>query len=535
MSKLEEKCMFIQKISLVMICIILSLLCSCGGVGGGSEKAVFNYGVKTIEGEDGVELQLFYGENHFLTMSNRNGVFEIVPHPGTENTEMGTVWVAQPYIQGALLGHTTTTTPVVYTDVINIKVIGYVSKEIDQKFGLWSMELDFSYDSDLHEISATGQMGISLLKPLSTSDNDLCLFKINSQYLKDVALLPLKYQPSNQTIMGDTGWLEKVIMRTSDSIQTWLPQQQPILISNYVKDNVIVDIIGDYFHPDTAAYGLDSIESKYKAGMTLSIKPKNDTIQLAYEFTYDTDKQQELSSTNVKISPFIRSGTSLTNYEFDIVFSSRSPEQEDGTTSHNSGASCNTILHNNLSRGDGIYWVDIDENPLTEPTQVYCDMSTNDGGWMLYASINQPQDIEITSSHYTKNIFSPDLSNINTGNWILPAYLFDQYISIMRLNMGSVTDFFKPGTSCSFEDMLVSNRCHLWASSPSGPFQQPDYSSSWLGGSAHNWPRYFVEGDERFTLSFWGSNNDGGSGGCCSSANSPSEYNWGKSFKLWVR
>jgi len=513
------------------ICLICPSIFSCGGVGDGLEKAVFHYSVETIEGDDGVELRLFCDENHFLTMTNHNGVLEIIPHPGTDQTDSGTVWVAQPYIQGAILGHTSTTTPLVYTDMINIKIIGQVSKAADESIGFWSMELDFTYDMDRHEISATGQSVISISNPLSTSDNKLCLFKLESQYLKDVPLLPLNHQNSSQTIIGDTGWLEKLITRSSNITQTWLPAQQSLFISDYFQNDVIFDMIGDYFHPDTAYSGLSPLPPKYKAGITLNIKPQDNHIQLAYECTYDTEKQDELSSKNVLISPFVRSGTSLTDFHFDIVFSSRSIEQENGTTSDNAGSSCNTILNHNLSQGDGIYWVDIGENP----TQVYCDMSTNDGGWMLYASINQPQDVEIIENNYKKGLLLADLSNIDAGNWILPAYMFDQKISMMRLNMGDVTDFFIPESSCSFERMLISNDCHLWASSPSGTFEKPQYSSSGLGGSAYDWPRLSVDGDDRHTLSFWGSNNNGGSGGCCSLSHLSLEYSWGRSFKLWVR
>ncbi|MBF0449853.1 MAG: hypothetical protein HQK75_04060 [Candidatus Magnetomorum sp.] len=525
--------MLIKMMQLCIFCFFVPFIYSCGGVGGGSEKAVFQYDVKTIEGEDGVELRLYYGDNHFLTLKNMNGVLEIIPHPGADQTDSGTVWVAQPYMQGAILGHTTTTTPLVYTDVINIKTMGHVSKAADQSVGLWSMELDFVYNPERHEISATGQLGISVSNPLDS--NKMYLFKLNSQYLNTVALLPLKHQSPAQTIMGDTGWMEKLIARTSNQSRTWIPDQQAALTTDYLEGDLILNIIGDYYHPDTAAYGLAPMAPSYKAGMLLTIQPDIENIELAYECTYDTDKQQEISSPNILIAPFVRSLSSQTNFKFNIDFSARSIDQQDGSTLENAGQSCNTMLHNNLSEGDGLYWVDIDENPLTPPDQVYCDMSGNDGGWMLYASINQPQDVEtITADNYSKGLLSPDGSNINSGNWILPAYMFNRYITVMRLNMGDVTDFFIPASSCSFENMLVSNKCHLWASTSSGPFEKPDYTSTGLGGSAHNWPLYTIDGDNRFTLSFWGSNNDGGSGGCCSLSYS-SEYNWGRSFKLWVR
>ncbi|KPA09161.1 secreted protein containing Fibrinogen, alpha/beta/gamma chain [Candidatus Magnetomorum sp. HK-1] len=514
-----------------IIYLLSAFLCSCGG-GGANDELSFQYGVKTIEGSDGVELRLYYGENNFLTMTNHNGVLEIVPHPGTDKTNSDNIWVAQPYMPDAILGHTSTTTPLIYADYINIKTIGAVSHAANQSFGLWSMDLDFSYDPELHEISATGKYGISFTEELPS--NKMYLGKIKSQYLSDVVLIPLKHQNPGQTTKGNTGWMEKLIAITPVEKKIWVPDQESSFTHNYYKGDLLLNLIGNFFHPDTAAYNLAPMESSYKSSMILNIHPEDNALEIAYAFNYDLDKQQEISSPNVLITPFIHLNTSQIN--FTIEFTSRSVEYKDGSSPENAGQSCDQILQNNLSIGNSIYWVDLDENNSSQPIQVFCDMTDNDGGWMLYASINQPADIEqIIANYYSKGYQTPNLWDVNTGNWIQPAYIFESYISTMRLNMGEITDFFKPGSSYSFEDMLTSNKHHEWSYSSTGPFIKPNYSSKGLGGSDHSWPLNNIQNDNRLTLSFWGSNTGAGSGGCCSLSNSAAEYAWGKPFKLWIR
>jgi hypothetical protein len=102
----------------------------------------------------------------------------------------------------------------------------------------------------------------------------------------------------------------------------------------------------------------------------------------------------------------------------------------DGSSAANAALSCKAILEKKGSAGDGVYWL----RPIGTgaPYQVYCDMTTQGGGWTLTMKLRGNSNVlNRNDAQWLAGTMTGNTTNLNPEDALGPAYLDLSFTDVM--------------------------------------------------------------------------------------------------------
>ena len=171
-------------------------------------------------------------------------------------------------------------------------------------------------------------------------------------------------------------------------------------------DKVLIDSNGNLVATVSRGAGqgeLTGIDFVVSDGQNSQVIKKSTTIQElgTQTFTFTPSDISGLSGNlQIDIAPVLNSGGN------DQIGSKVDSKKLDYS-------SCFGLLTSGQSHGDGVYWI----NPEGTNLQVYCDMTTDGGGWTLLMKAAQGTTFNYNSNYWTtNNTLNPSDLTLNSGD-----------------------------------------------------------------------------------------------------------------------
>jgi hypothetical protein len=141
---------------------------------------------------------------------------------------------------------------------------------------------------------------------------DLNLYKIASNYLDDVPLLP------NDT--GDTGDMDTALVVGDAFSFTWDPPLQPAHFPTDQTSSLSIDVLGQFNNVDSQAMGYAPIAAAFKPGLKVILtSPRS---ELMFGGFYNLAERQCFWCDNIGITPLISKESPEVLFSFDILMES---------------------------------------------------------------------------------------------------------------------------------------------------------------------------------------------------------------------
>ncbi len=278
--------------------------------------------------------------DHFLTLINQVGTFNLRAHPGKDPNGWGTSVYLQAFMPGAVLHSAKVKKIAVVKNGVYIEAIGAVCLENRKKTGSWSVSITLSYDLNTEKVFGIGKYNIVLNDTLrEIGKGDLNLMKIASNYLWNTPHL------DNST--GNTGDLSSVDFVFDEDKIVWTPQDMNSAVfydSSLKANNLSIQINGGLNCCDSRKQGFDPIPSAaaYKPTIFLKIcsEVKNQPLKAFAMFSTHRDEMasiqyerdvylyEEYWQDNIGINPIISRDFDSKEFSFDIVFEASSTEPQ---------------------------------------------------------------------------------------------------------------------------------------------------------------------------------------------------------------